>query len=322
MVYGQESKQPFFHYETQNRRKMKILKIIVLIAVFGLAGFFWSDIRGAVSSSVADKKIAKQKDATTTAVSSPSGDVKVKNKWEMPAVLKEISGVSYLDANRFACVQDELGKIFIYNTGKSEIEKEIPFAGKGDYEGLTIVGENAWVLRADGTLFEVSNFRTKPAVKEFRTHLTTKQNPEGLCYDQRNNRLLVAIKDEEPGQPDYKGIYSFDLGKLKMAETPAVKIDLHDERLTSTKKSKKKDNSIKPSAIGVHPVTGKIYITDGPGSKLLIMTMSGTIERLYQLDKKEFAQPEGLTFSPAGDLFISNEGTKTAGNIVGLEITK
>jgi uncharacterized protein YjiK len=312
----------FFNYETQNRRKMKMLKITVLVAVVGLAAFFWSDIRGAVSSLVANNKFAKQTDATNTEVSSASGDVKVRNKWEMPAVLKEISGVSYLDANRFVCVQDPSGKIFIYNTAKSEIEKEIPFAGKGDYEGLTIVGENAWVLRADGTLFEVGNFRTKPVVREFDTHLTVKQNPEGLCYDQRNNRLLVAIKDEEPGQPDYKGIYGFDLGKLKMAETPVVKIDLNDERLTSTKKSKKKDNSIKPSAIGVHPVTGKIYITDGPGSKLLVMAMSGAIENLYQLDKKEFAQPEGLTFSPAGDLFISNEGSKAAGNIVGLEITK
>jgi hypothetical protein len=64
-----------------------------------------------------------------------------------------------------------------------------------------VVGETIWVLRADGKLFEVSNMNAaKPSVKEYSTQLTTKQDPEGLCYDKKNNRLLIAIKGAEPAQ--------------------------------------------------------------------------------------------------------------------------
>ncbi len=52
---------------------------------------------------------------------------------------------------------------------------------------------------------------------------------------------------------------------------------------------------------------------------LLIMDYSGTIKKLYQLGK-DFAQPKGITFSPQGEIFISNEGTKQPGNILKVEI--
>ena len=64
-----------------------------------------------------------------------------------------------------------------------------------------------------------------------------------------------------------------------------------------------------PSAIGIHPVSGDILITDGTSSKLLVMNQDGRINRLVELGK-DFAQPEGITFSPEGEVFISNEGTK------------
>ena len=316
-----KKQRKYFDYETQNRRKMKLVKIMAVAAVVALVAFFRNEISGAVSSFVADSKIAKQKDATNKEPIAPSGEIRVRNKWQMPPELLEISGLSYIDAARFACVQDELGKIFIYNIRTSVIEKEIPFAAPGDYEGLAVVGESAWVLRADGTLFEVANFNSKPEVKKINTHLTAQQNAEGLCYDKNNNRLLVAIKDEEPGNPDYKGIYSFDLGDRKMPEAPVFKIDMKDKIFLHAGKTRKKDQVIKPSAIAIHPATGDIYVTDGPKAKLLVMNKSGRVEKLYQLNNRDFGQPEGITFSPGGELFISNEGSKSPGSIVSVEIS-
>src|SRR5690606_33254397 len=122
----------------------------------------------------------------------------------------------------FACVQDELGTIYIYNTSSEKIEKEIPFSGAGDFEGLTIVGETAYVLRADGNLFQVKNYTAaKPVVIEYNLALTAKQDPEGLTYDSKNNRLLIAIKGSEPDSEDYKGIYSFNLKTNTMDRVPA-----------------------------------------------------------------------------------------------------
>src|SRR5690606_21985581 len=82
-------------------------------------------------------------------------EVKIINKWDLPGELKEVSGIALMNDNQFACVQDEQGTIFIYNTSTAKNEKKINFGGRGDYEGIAINGNMAYVVRADGNLFEV-----------------------------------------------------------------------------------------------------------------------------------------------------------------------
>lgn len=305
----------------QKRMKKKILKITALVVMVCAALFFWSDIKDAVASPGGGKK-GKTKSANKTSLEQQpaSPGISVAKKWDMPKVLTEISGLAYINNESFACVQDEAGTIYIYNTATNTIEKEIVFEGPGDYEGLTLVNETAWVLRADGKLFEVNNITMeKPVVKEYSTPLTIEHNPEGLCYDKKNNRLLVAIKNAEPGKSESKGIYSFDLSAKKMGTEPVFNIDLRNEVFANSASKKGKGNGIMPSAIAIHPVTGDMYITEGRNPKLLITDASGAIKKLFHLNNTEFAQPEGITFKPNGDLFISNEGLKQAGNILKIE---
>ena len=108
----------------------------------------------------------------------------------------------------------------------------------------------------------------------------------------------------------YKGIYAFDLKNKRFVEEPVFKIDLNHELFKSAAKK-----PVMPSAIAIHPSTRDIYITDGPQSKLLVMDNSGNIKKLLDLGK-DFSQPEGITFSPGSEIFISNEGTKQPGNII------
>jgi hypothetical protein len=95
-------------------------------------------------------------------------------------------------------------------------------------------------------------------------------------------------------------------------------IDVKQEMFKSQSK-KKQEYSFKPSAISIHPSTSEIYITDGPKGRLLILNDSG-IKQLYQFDQKDFPQPEGITFNPQGEMFISNEGKKSPGTILKVEI--
>jgi uncharacterized protein YjiK len=195
------------------------------------------------------------------------------------------------------------------------VEKKIQFAAKGDYEGIALKEETAYVLRADGRLYEVDlKSAAQNAVKEYKTSLTAKHDVEGLCYDKDNDRLLLATKGENPNLPGYKGIYAFDLAKKTFIDEPIYKIDLNNEMIKGTKK-----NSVSPSEIAIHPSTKEIFITDGPQAKLLILDNKGTIKSYIELGK-EFSQPEGITFNPQGEMFISNEGTKQPGNILKVEI--
>jgi uncharacterized protein YjiK len=303
-----------------------MMKIVVVALVVSLPLFFWSDIRGALTAddqkqeqNDKDKK-KKKKDGKKDKAAIVSSEVKVVRKWELPAELTEVSGIEYLGSNRFACIQDEQGTIFVYNTASGEIEKQVPFAGAGDFEGIAVAGNTAYAVQSDGKLYEVSGFQgSKPVVKTYATPLTQKHDVEGLTYDPRNNRLLLAIKGAEPGSDAYKGIYAFDLATKKLSPDPVYRINLTDPVFTDLNEKKAK-NVMQPSEIEIHPTTGDLYISEGASPKLLVMDAFGNNRKLYTLSPADFPQAEGLAFSPQGELFVSNEGKTGKGTIVQVAI--
>jgi len=129
------------------------------------------------------------------------------NEWQLPKELDEVSGIDWVGDNKLACIQDEDGIIFIFNLETSKVEKSIEFAGAGDYEDIRIVGKTAYVLRSDGEIFEVSDFLSgNSKTKTYSNFLTEKQNLESLAWDKNNKRLLLAIKDRELKDDNYKGV--------------------------------------------------------------------------------------------------------------------
>src|SRR5688572_9511919 len=145
----------------------------LVAAVIFVSGFsFCQDMNNSDpddnTTSTEKKKPKKKKDKQEG-----GSDVTVISKWDLPAELQEVSGIAYLDNNRFACVQDEKGVIYIYNGNSKTIEKQIPFAGAGDYEGIAVNGNTAYVVTADGELYEVNMCGGVSAVKQYKTALTS-----------------------------------------------------------------------------------------------------------------------------------------------------
>jgi uncharacterized protein YjiK len=234
-------------------------------------------------------------------------EVKIEKTWELPDELEEVSGIAFIDKNNIACIQDEDGIIFIYNLKRSKIEKEIPFGDSGDYEGVAVAGKTAYVLESDGTIYRVDNFLSDPKVSEYETRLSENNDVEGLAYDKKNNRLLLAVKDKDPVSEDYKGIYAFDLKENKLAKKPAFKLQF-DEKVFDDISEKDKQDIFKPSEVILDPASGEIYLVEGEDPQLLILDASGKAKALYDLDKDDFPQPEGLAFDRDGAFYISNEG--------------
>lgn len=260
--------------------------------------------------------VTKASPVFATGLFSKSHTINGLSKWELPAILKEVSGIKYLGNNRFACIQDKMGTIFIYNTNDNKIEKEIPFAKPGNYEGIAIAGASAYVVQSNGTLYEVQDYEgATPLVKQYSTFLKAKNNVEGLTYDKKNDRLLLVTKGNAPRNHQYKGVYAFDLKSKRLAAKPVVKINLADPIFSSIK-GKNTDNTFQPSAIEIHPLTNDIYIFQGNDPKLLVMDAKGNMKKMYTYRPSDFSKAEGLAFSPEGDLFISNAGTTGAATIV------
>ena len=263
----------------------------------------------------AQKKAARHNDITVTR----ANNISIIKKWEMPHVLREVSGIEWLGNNRIACIQDEKGTIYIYNTVGDSIEKEIPFQGDFDFEGIALAGKTIYAIRSNGILYSINDYNSsKPLVKEYVTGLTTKQNTEGLCYDAKHNRLLISIKGKEPNTKEYKGIYAFDIATKKFDPVPVLKIQLNDPVFSNEGKQ-----AMRPSDLAIHPATGDLYILDGEEPKLLIMGADGKHKKLLHMNKSDFHLAEGISFTPSGDMYISNEGPILGkGNILKVEVTE
>lgn len=240
-----------------------------------------------------------------------------KQEWTMPKELKEISANVFVDDIRMACIQDNDGIIYIYNLQTESIDEQIEFAGKGDYEGLALVRSTYYVLRSDGVILEVQPQQGKaPLVKTYETPLKAENETESVCFDNDNNRLLVAVKTKDLQEEDKKGIYAFDLKTKQMSTTAVVyiddkvSVDDNEEGKGKGKKKKKEKSVIKPSDIAIQPGTKDFYILDGPSARLFITDARGDIKSRYELDRNILPQPEGICFSKSGDIYISSEANK------------
>ena len=82
--------------------------------------------------------------------------------------------------------------------------------------------------------------------------------------------------------------------------------------MKSGRKGDKKDPDIefRPSAIGIHPLTNKLFLLSGMEKLLFVFNMNGETEYIEKLDPELFPQPEGITFLKNGDMLISNENNK------------
>jgi uncharacterized protein YjiK len=254
-----------------------------------------------------------------------------KKSLELPSCLVEVSGLSLAkNESIIASVQDEKGNIYLVNKYDGKVEEKIDFASNGDYEGIEIVGKTAYVVNSSGTIYEVEDFEAEDfKVKKYNTFLKSFNDVEGLAYDPSRNALLLACK----GRPaegeslfDFrrkKAIYAFDLTKKELIKEPVYLITL--ESVQSFLKNHSSHNDIEklnkqfgpdvqqlefnPSAIAFHPKDKDLYILSAAGNVMMVLDRNGTIKHMEKLNKKVHRQPEGITFSSDGLLYISNEGS-------------
>jgi uncharacterized protein YjiK len=233
--------------------------------------------------------------------------------WEMPFELNEISGIELLENQKIIAQNDEQGKLFLFDLKNSKIEKAIHFSKKSDYEDIAIKDETAYVLRSDGTIFEIINYKTKPKTIKHNTFLSKNDDTEGMFFDATKNRLLIACKGNSSVLESKKSrlIYEFSLKNNTLNPKPFLAI--------SEKEIKKKYNNtdyFAPSGIAIHPVTKNIYILSSVGKMMAEYSLQGKLLNVFNLNYPHFRQPEGIRIDKNSDLYISNEARGKKANIL------
>jgi uncharacterized protein YjiK len=272
-----------------------------------------------------DDDIRMSPDNAATRISGPHFPYKLNQasrKVALPNILQEVSAVSYVDGAQVGLVQDELGIIFFCSLLDGHVLREVPFASSGDFEGLVILDDEAWVLRSDGDLYQVSGLdQQNPVVNKIETFLKVRDDTEGLTYDAAGKQLLVSLK-AAPSlngvlNMDKRAVYAFQLAHNTMVESPYLLLDMAElKRVYSNQVSGNKpqtfnflgENVFQPSDLAIHPITGHIYHIAAAGQLLVVSDRSGQIYFVRDLPKEIFRQPEGISFDPIGNMIIVSEG--------------
>ena len=231
---------------------------------------------------------------------------------KLPNDLREVSGLSYYKPGRLACVQDELGVVFIYDLSQKSIVDEHVFGKNADYEGVEYVGRKLYVLRSDGELYEseptdgVKIIGGGPETRHIKIDLPGKNDMEGLGYDPQLEALLLATKD---GKGTDKIIYYYSLKNKTLFQGIVLKqadLQAFDAAM----------GEFKPSGIAVHPTTRDYYVLSSAAHRLAVLTPGGKVKSLVTVDEKELPQPEGICFAPDGTLYLASEGNGKKGIIL------
>ena len=254
---------------------------------------------------------------------------------KLPLTLNEISGIVLSeDEESFLAIQDEDGIVYKINK-EGKIIKKIPFWKKGDYEDLILVKDTVYVVKSTGTIYEIINLGSpKQYVEKHNTSLGKENDVEGITYDPMSHHLLLACKGEAYFEEDKKdekvrNIYEFSLATHKLISTPKISLTLdtvrsflaHHQQLKDIDKLEQyfaadEDKlKIHPSALAYHPITKDLYILSSNKRLLLVIDKENNILHIERLNKSTHPQPEGLTFSKNGDLYISDEGDERKATI-------
>ena len=233
--------------------------------------------------------------------SSPSAD------FRLPAVLREISGLTVLDGQQLGAVQDEEGDLYAIRMTDGEPVGRIRFGRGGDYEALERVGDVVYVLQSDGDLFELKNWNRgkAPDTRNFETRLGAKAcDAEGLGA--KGTLLYISCKEEDAD--GLTRVYRFD--PRRAATALYLTLDADDVP---------GKGALRPSALAFHPVTGHLVLLSAGREALISVRPNGTVADVWDIKPAGLEQPEGLAFLPNGDVFISSEGKSGAGRIVRFE---
>ncbi len=221
----------------------------------------------------------------------------------LPVELDEISGIAYYpkDTSVFAVIDEDglLYKIPIKDPSKTQ---KWFFDKARDYEDIILRDSVFYALVSNGDivtiLFKGDSITTQKTV--FSEGSGKKTNEfEGMYLD--SNRIVIMCKECEEDKKSKISFYFFNDSLQNYQLHHSLDIAPVAEKLDKNKVA------LKPSAVAQHPITRELYIVSAINKVLLVVDTTGKIKDIFPLNPKIYKQPEGIAFTPEGNLIISNE---------------
>lgn len=238
----------------------------------------------------------------------PSYDLNHPYKMEMPVSLNEISGVVFYtkDTSVFA-ISDASGSLYKVLLKKNLAIKKWKFGKNADYEDLQLVDSTFYILSSSGNIVKLTFYSADSLNTEMFIFPDKAKNEfESLYYDKEAGTLNLMCKDCDADKKKSVSTWTFHI-KDNTYSLSAVPMDV----APIAKSFGLEKIKFKPSAAAINPATNELYVLSSVNKALVITDRAGQVKEVFALDPHIYKQPEGLAFTPTGDLLISNEAGDT-----------
>jgi uncharacterized protein YjiK len=241
-------------------------------------------------------------------------------QWKLPKSLREISGLTASPDGRVFAHDDEHGVVHQLDYHSGRLVKTFALTKpngkplKRDFEGITAVGNELYLVSSDGLLFRFKPGRDggKVAFQIIPTGGGSVCEVEGLASHPRENALLLACKHvyrESPGQAAV--ILFFSLATETLAPERRIIID-------SQQLAKKLGNTerLNLSGLAISPRTGNLLLVAARQHVALEATPGGELVTVFRWPMERYhRQTEGIVQLVDGTLLIADEGNKKRGRL-------
>ncbi|MGH2552189.1 MAG: hypothetical protein ACRDEB_00640 [Chitinophagaceae bacterium] len=242
--------------------------------------------------------------------------------YKLDLSLKEISGLVWdKEQGEFLTHYDESGSLFVLDKASLQILPPSPykFGKKGDYEDIALYNGTPYLLISDGKIIKVKRDSTGKVVNGEQVGqiaITGSNDFETLYADTARRALIIICKNCASDDKGNVSAYAFYPDSIGFVNEPVYRIDAAKIKEMAGKQGHHKTSKFQPSAASIHPLLKKLFIISSASSQLVIADLNGKPEQVYELGKKLFTQPEGLTFKNDGTMYISNEGVTSKATIL------
>lgn len=228
---------------------------------------------------------------------------------KLPVTLAEISGIVYYpkDTAVFS-IEDEDGILYKIPLNNGKI-KNWRFDKKHDFEDLVLLDSVFYVLISNGDIETIQFGKSDNIVtNKFKFSGGDKKvnEFESLYYDTNLQQLILLCKNCEDDSKKTVSAWGYNINTQIYTQS-VLTIDVE----AVTQKLGEQKMKLKPSATALNPVTNELYILSSINHLLIVAGKDGKIKEVFQLDPGIYKQSEGLAFTPAGDMIISNESHET-----------
>ncbi len=238
-------------------------------------------------------------------------------KVKLTMVMEEISGIEWVGEDELWAIEDESSIIYKIDYESGKVIDQTKFAKNRDIEDLLVKDGVAWILESNGKLYQCFNpFEEDEETFEFKFPIKENRDFEAILTWEGTDDLWVFCKDcEWDDGPKKTSYFPFAIDKMEYQTNRQKELKRKELRKLPSGDEEKK-YQMRPSGAAKHPLKDEIYIISSAGHWLLVCDLEWNLKDVYELDKGLFKQPEGITFDPKGNLYISNEARGGTPNLL------